>query len=230
MPWRQLGLICKERVSAVPDTRFIDAPYFALDRIGRAIGYRGGDLATRAFAIELPLPAVGIVGTGPTLPTQAEAQPTAGPIQITVLAGTLTLGVLPRAHLTKDGLHVASAEDYPGKPVAVTDLLASVTTLAGSGSSKGMNVTLVAPAAAPAASLVPVVAALARLPWRTRLAVRANESPDGWDLPGTAPVAFDGGANKITIRVTKDMTVQQLVDLLAKQSHDGIAQVGISGP
>ena len=229
MPWKQLGLICQARVSAVPDTRFVDAPYFALDRIARAIGHRGGELATRAFAIELPLPAVGVVGTGAPLATIADASPVADPIQITALAGTITLGKLPRAHMTKDGVQVSNADDYPGKSVALSDLLSSVKTLAGNDSSKGMNITLVVPANALAASLVPIVAALKTLPWRTRLAVHANESPQGWDLPGTTPVAFDMKAT-IVVGVTKDMNVQQLVDLLAKHSHDGVTQVGITGP
>src|SRR5204863_6249003 len=67
-PWRHLGDTCRAAVSAVPDNRFVTAPYYALDRIARAATAHGGETAERLAAIELPLPAVSIAGTGVTLP------------------------------------------------------------------------------------------------------------------------------------------------------------------
>ena len=58
-----LGDVCKEQVSAVPDARFMSAPYFALDRIARDVATRP-DGAPLLAAIEIPLPAVTVTGVG----------------------------------------------------------------------------------------------------------------------------------------------------------------------
>src|SRR5262249_21240403 len=73
-PWRILGELCKAKVSAATDNRFMTAPYFAIDRAARLVG----DAALLA-QIELPLPAVSVNGIGVELPTSAILVPEAGP-------------------------------------------------------------------------------------------------------------------------------------------------------
>ncbi|HEU4733623.1 MAG TPA: hypothetical protein VFT22_37270, partial [Kofleriaceae bacterium] len=120
-PWRLLGEICGDAVSAVPDARFMGAPYFALDRIARAIG----DPAVLA-AIEIPLPALTISGVGVDLPPAPAAPPTvdAGPAALTVDAAQILLGVLPVGKLSATG--VAVTGDYPGAAIEPRALAAAL--------------------------------------------------------------------------------------------------------
>jgi len=175
-PWRFLGEICKGEVSAVPDTRFMGAPYFALDRIARAIG----DPALLA-AITLPLPAVSLTGVGLELASSPLTVPEAGPAALTVDASQILLGALPVATLSAGGLQVTS--DYPGTPVAPRALAAALATPA----LAGQPIALLAPTALAAARLVEVIGAAGG--HDLRLAVAAP-GPRGWTLPGTIPIAL----------------------------------------
>ena len=226
MPWKQLAVLCKERVSAVPDGRFVDAPYFALDRIARAVGARGGDLATRVAAIDLPLPAVSIIGTGPPLPVLAAGvSAKVSELQITVLAGTIMVGRTPRARLAADGINVDLGSDgYPGKLVTLAELGAALTALGGD---KTKTVTILAPHPSPAQALVPVIAAAAKV-MPVLLGARAGESPVGWELPGAVPIALDANPAN-AVRVTAETTVQLLADELAKRVAQKANRVGIIG-
>jgi hypothetical protein len=177
-PWRYLGEICKAAVSAVPDSRFMGAPYFALDRIARALGGPGGDPALVA-AIELPLPALGINGVGVDLP-RAAGPPTgaeAGPPALTVYVDEIQLGALPRATLSATG--VAVSGDYPGTSIAPAKLAAAL--------ARGPAAVL-APRLLPAARIAEVVAA-AGGGHDLRLAV-AVPGPGGWAIPTALPVAL----------------------------------------
>ena len=92
-PWRQLATACKERVNGSSDDRFMSAPFFALDRIARAAAAHGSD---KLAAIELPLPALTVSGTGVMLPDAEGVVPSVGPIQIKVLGDKIHVGKLPR--------------------------------------------------------------------------------------------------------------------------------------
>lgn len=175
-PWRYLGEICKAEVSAVPDTRFMGAPYFALDRIARALRDPG-----LLAAIELPLPALSITGVGVDLPSSPLTAPDAGPAALTVDASQILLGTLPIAKLSATGLAVSG--DYPGTPIEPRALAAALATpeLA------GRPVALLAPDGLVATRIVDVLAAAGG--HDIRLAA-ATEGPPGWTVPGTVPISL----------------------------------------
>jgi hypothetical protein len=175
-PWRLLGEICKAAVSAVPDTRYMGAPYFALDRAARLIG----DPALLA-AIELPLPAVGITGAGVELPGSPLMVPEAGPTSITVNDRELVLGTLPSAKLSTGGVVVAG--DYPGTAVAPEALAAALARPERS----GHPAALLAPRELPASRIVDAVTAARGR--EIRLAVGERQLL-GWVIPNTVPVAL----------------------------------------
>lgn len=177
-PWRHLGEMCKAEVSAVPDSRFMGAPYFALDRIARALGALG-DPALLA-AIEIPLPALGLSAVGFDLP-EAAATSDAGPTALTVDAGQVVLGALPVAKLSATGLSVAG--DYPGAPVELGKLAAALATPAFAGRAAAV----LAPRALPAARIAQVVAAAKG--HEVRIAAGAP-GPGGWSVPVAVPVAL----------------------------------------
>jgi hypothetical protein len=171
-PWRALAEACKGAVSAETDTRQAGAPYFALDRIARAVG----DAALLA-QIPMPLPALSVTGVGVALPVAPAIPADAGPAALTVSASELVLGALPIATLAPDGVHVAG--DYPGAPV---ELKALGGKLAGLG-----TVAILAPRELPAARIADVVAAAGG--HAMQLTVAAG-GPGGWSLPGALPVAL----------------------------------------
>jgi hypothetical protein len=227
-PWRQLGEICKDKVSAVPDQRFSSGPLLVLDRIARAAAAHGGQSATLATAFDLPLPALTLVGTGVQLPDlDTGVTPTAGEIQITVLAGDVHVGRMPRAKLGPSGVSVELGTDgYPGKAVPLADLASVLEALVGD--NKTQTITLLAPHATPAQTLVPVIAAAATVA-PVYLAANAHEAPEGWDLPGAIPVALEAGSASASapISVTGEMTVQQLAAELGKRVAQKVNRVGV---
>ena len=111
-PWRHLGEICKDQVSAVPDARYESAPYFALDRVGRLASGHSLDAANLMLKIDLPLPAFSLTGNGVDLPDAQGQLVAAPPVQVTVLGDGPHVGKLPRAHLGAGGVSV----DYGGAP------------------------------------------------------------------------------------------------------------------
>ena len=174
-PWRFLGDICKAEVSAVPDTRFMGAPYFALDRIARAIG----DPALLA-AITLPLPAVSLTGVGLELPGAPGVPGEAGPAALTIDASQILLGALPAATLSAGGLQVSG--DYPGTPIAAGALAAALGKPALAG-----PIALLAPTGLAATRVAQVIGAAGGHELRLAVAV---PGPGGWTLPGTLPIAL----------------------------------------
>lgn len=186
-PWRYLGEICKAEVSAVPDTRYMGAPYFALDRIARALG--GVEPALLA-PIELPLPALSISGVGVELPGAPEIAEAAGPLALTIYANQILIGALPAARLSATGLTVSG--DYPGSPIDPGRLAAALAASPGRADTAarvpaGDPVVLIAPRSLPAARIAEVVAAAGGRDLRLAVAV---PGPGGWALPGTLPIAL----------------------------------------
>ncbi len=196
-PWRHLGEICKAAVSAAPDTRFMSAPYFALDRIARAIGDPG-----LLAPIELPLPALSINGIGFDLANSPKTAPEAGPAALTVDAGQISLGSLPIAKLSATGLAVSG--DYPGTAVEPKALAAALARpeLA------GQPIALLAPSGLAATRIVEVIGAAGGHDLRLAVAV---PGPQGWTFPGTVPISLTatpgtGDTGGTSIQLTLDAT------------------------
>jgi hypothetical protein len=223
-PWRQLGDVCKEKVSAVPDTRFMSAPFYALDRIARAAAAHGGDTATKLAAVEVPLPAVSVVGTGLVLPdVDRNVSSKVGTVQITLMADAIYVGKLPRARLGAAGVQVDLGPDaYPGAQTKLADLPAALQALVG----EDDTITLLAPVATPAEMLVPVIAAASQVA-PVYLGVNAHDAPEGWTLVGAIPVQLTSDA-KPMIGVNDEMTVQNLANELAKQAGAKVTRVGVA--
>lgn len=181
LPWRQLGDFCKETVSAVPDARFMSAPYFALDRIARDVATHP-DGAKLLGAIDLVLPAASITGAGLVLPQSAVTKPSAAPSHLTITAEELRIGALPHAKLGANGVTVVG-DPYPGTAVKLADLPAALDKLP-------QPVLVFAPPKLPAARLAEVLAVTKRRP--LFLAVEATSTLPGWDVYGASPVALVG--------------------------------------
>ncbi|HEX4419279.1 MAG TPA: hypothetical protein VH165_15310 [Kofleriaceae bacterium] len=195
-PWRRLGEACKAKVSAVPDARFMSAPYFALDRIARAIGGAPG-----AGDLTIPLPALGVTGLGVELPSVPGAATgvangavngavngaapklthDAGPVALTVDAIQILLGALPSATLSATGLAVTG--DYPGAALAPAALAAELARR----TTADHPAAVLAPHALHATRVAEVVAAAGGHPVRLAVAV---PGPRGWSAAGTLPIAL----------------------------------------
>lgn len=176
-PWRALGTQCKEKVSAVPDARFLNAPYFALDRVARwAATQTGGEAALAP--IDLSLPAITQTGVGVTLPTSPVTAPDTNTAQLTLTAAGVSLGEMPHAKLTKDGI-VPQGEPYPGATVALKDLPKALEKVGG-------KAAVFAHPNLPAGKLAELVgyAKGAQLV----LASASHAGPVGWDQHGVTPV------------------------------------------
>jgi len=199
-PWRVLGESCKDKVSAVPDARNMSAPYFALDRIARAIGARNDDTAKQLASLAIALPAVTLSGVGPVLADGITKVHPAPPNVLTAIRSDLRLGTLPTATLSAAGVTVAG--DYPGKPVV--DLAKAMRELGNA------PIALISPAQSAASALVPAIRGASRFatvvdPKRPssapiELAVASPSSPPGWQVPVTIPVALDGKTAAVSIR------------------------------
>ncbi len=186
-PWRLLGEGCREKLSAVPDPRFMSAPFLALDRIGRKVTEHGGDSATALPAIELTLPAITFTSIGVQLPSpKAQALKAVPAIAVTVLGDQILVGKIPRAHLGKDGVTVDLGTPlYPGAATATKDLGAALAKVGDAST----GVTLLAPTATLAQKLADVIAAApAGTPFA--LAVIAPDSPIGWAIPAALPITL----------------------------------------
>lgn len=184
-PWRALGEVCKDKVSAVPDARFMTPPYFALDRIARAAATRP-DSAKLLAAIAIPLPAVTISGVGVALPEAPVSRPELVAGQLTVTVGEVTASSLPVAKLGAEGLTVTGGP-YPGNAIPLTEVAAAVGKLGG-------RAALFAPAGMTAARLVQVAAAAG--PHTLVLAATTRTAPPGWSMYGVIPVAIRSTIDK----------------------------------
>lgn len=222
-PWRRLATACKDKVNGAPDDRFMSAPFFALDRIARAAFAKGGAVADKLAALELPLPAITITGAGVVLPAADAVTPIAGALQITVLGDLIHAGTLPRAKLGAAGVAAdLGTAGYPGDAVKVEQLGARLRELAGGSAPEA--ITILAPHAMPAEKLVPIVAAAAAVA-PVYLGAPAPESPHGWQLAGAIPVALSAGNDVV---VTAEMTVQDLARELAARAARKLDRAGLA--
>ncbi|HEY0253369.1 MAG TPA: hypothetical protein VGC41_17665 [Kofleriaceae bacterium] len=219
-PWRYLGEQCKADISALPDPRFVSAPFYALDRIARAATAHGGESANLMAAIEFPLPAVSISGTGITLADVDGGQSqTASPYAITLIGDGAHVAKLPRARLGANGV-TTDLGGYPGDVVKPADLGAAMAKLVAGDASA--SITILAPFATPAVTLKPIIASVNAAP--IYLAVNAAGSPEGWALPATIPVQLVDKGGDI-LKVPNEMTVQQLATELAARARKGSKKI-----
>lgn len=185
-PWRHLGELCGDAVSASPDARFLSAPYFALDRIARAAS-TDAELAKLLAAIEIPLPPVSLTGDGVTVPLAPVTRPETGRAQITVAAGRVQyVGLLPRARLASTGVVVdhGGVEPYPGALTPTAQLAAALARL------PGEPITIIAPIGLPAVRVAEVLVG----PSQFVLAAEVRAAPQGWSLLGHVPVTLVAAA------------------------------------
>ena len=214
-PWRLLGEACKAAVSAVPDARYMSAPYFALDRIARAAAARP-ELAPLLDGLEIALPAVSISGSGLELANSPVTSPELGPLALTVTATELRLAMTPRARLGRDGVAATTTgELYPGALVATPNQLAAViATLIPSGAP---GIAMFAPRGMLAVRLLDALAVTKAR--ETKLAVAATGGPPGWPLAGTIPIALTSTVDPeaVTIRLdeTPDAAIKQAMAVRA---------------
>lgn len=193
-PWRWLGEICKGEVSALPDARYVTAPYFALDRIGRAVAARP-DLAPLLDAIEIPLPAVSVTGAGIELLESPGVSPDAGAAALTISDRSVQLAAMPRARLGAQGVTLlAKGEPYPGVEVKTAKAFAAQLETLGTPD----PIALFAPPALPARRVLDALALTGT--HDVRLAAQIRGAPTGWELTGTVPVALaTKGDAKVTL-------------------------------
>jgi hypothetical protein len=202
-PWRLIGDGCKDRVSAVPDSRYMSAAYFALDRIGRTVAGRGGRAAELLHGLEVPLPPATRSGIGPTLPQVASVVPVSG-VTVSILGPEIRVGKLPFAKLGAQGMTVGG--DYPGTAAKLDDVAAAIKQAAPDGA-----VIVLAPKQLPATRIVEL-ARVAKAP--LSLGVAAPNPPTDWQLPAAIPVVIEAAA-KTKIDVSATMTVDELAAKLA---------------
>jgi hypothetical protein len=198
-PWRFLGDLCKDKVSAVPDNRYASAPHFALDRIARAVGERP-DLAPLLDAFDFPLPVISISGYGFELAKSPVTAPDAGPLAITVAPQDIRFAVVPRGKLTKDGVTtLIQGEAYPGTVIKTSSDLDKAIGKLGRPIEFDSAIAVFAPSGMTAHRLLDVLAITGERPrrvlpgWLTgdvRLAVAADGGLPGWPLAGSIPVAL----------------------------------------
>lgn len=187
-PWRVLGEFCKAELSAVPDARFMSAPYFALDRIARDVAARP-DGAKLLAAIDLVLPAVSVTGAGLEIPAAAVTKPSAAPSQLTLTIDEIHAGALPHAKLGATGVTV-TADPYPGTTVKLADLPAVFDKLP-------QPVLVFIPKKMSAMKLVDVLATTKRR--AMQLAVEATSTLPGWDQYGAVPIDLVGEVDPATL-------------------------------
>ncbi len=151
-PWRELGEMCREQVSAVPDARYMSAVYFALDRIARDVAARPGG-PELLKPIEIPMPPVSVSAVGITIPDGPVSKPELMRVGVTVTMGEISIGALPVATLGATGVTV-TGDPFPGKAVKLTDLAAALAAANG-------DAALFAPSAMKASRVAEVIAVVA---------------------------------------------------------------------
>lgn len=148
-PWRELGEMCREQVSAVPDARYMSAPYFALDRIARDVAARPGG-AELLKPIEIPMAPVSVSAVGIQIPDSPLSKPELMRLGVTVTMSDVHIGTLPVATLGASGVTV-TGDPFPGTAVALDKLSAEVV-------KRGGTAAVFAPSGMPAARVAALVA------------------------------------------------------------------------
>lgn len=214
-PWRLLGELCKGDVSAVPDARFMSAPYFALDRVARMVGAAAP--AGSPASIELPLPAYMVSGNGVELPTSAMVVPEAGPSALTIDAAQFLLGTLPIAKLSASGVQIGG--DYPGARVEAPGLAAALARPAFA----GKPVALLAPRELAAERVYEAVAAAGGHDLRLAVATLVLRN---WIIPGTVPIALTAKAPRQAggVQIALDDTAVEAIKAAKAAPRDKLAR------
>ncbi|MGE5183497.1 MAG: hypothetical protein ACM31C_15605 [Acidobacteriota bacterium] len=196
-PWRVLGDLCKDKVSAVPDPRYMSAPYFALDRIARAVAAHGGPAADQLASFWFALPPLAVNGTAIEAPSWAsEVDGVPNNVEVvSVLGDQLYLGRLPRAHLTARGVELVEPDSYPGKPIRADELAKHDGPLA-----------LYAPAQMPAKQLAARLAPAKGVALELVVALKTKLA--SWPMIGAYPAGLD------LTKATDSNTVQDLVSAI----------------
>jgi hypothetical protein len=202
-PWRALGEVCKAKVSATPDARYMSAPWFALDRVARWAAAQPGGQAL-LDAIELRVPAVSLTGVGVVLPEAPVVKPATPTTQVTVTASELSVGTLPTAKLDATGV-VVTGGPYPGPSIAEKALAARLAKVRG-------PIALFAPAGLPATRVVAAVKAAGAA--ELQLAVQATSGVVGWKAYGLAPITLgtkpDAAGVELALGATPDAAVKAI--------------------
>jgi hypothetical protein len=199
-PWRVLGDKCGDKVSAVPDVRFMSAPFFALDRIARATAAHP-KLAPLAAAVELQLPPVSVTGVGYELPVAAVMKPDLPKFHVTITQSEIRIGALPTAKLAATGVVVdLGPSPYPGELVDLKSLAQKL---------PAERIVLIAPRGLPASRVTEVVKAIGAK--EIVLAVAAAGAPKGWSMPGIVPVLLNATPKPKTFEWTVDPEVDAAI-------------------
>jgi hypothetical protein len=157
----------------------LNAPFFALDRIARwAAAQPGGEAALAG--IDLPLPATTQSGVGMMLAQSPVTAPDTNTTQLTLTSAGVTIGTMPHAKLSKDGV-APQGEAYPGAPVTLKELPKALE------KAGGKAAVFVHPDL-PASKLAELVRASKGAV--LVLATASHAGPLGWDQHGVTPVAL----------------------------------------
>lgn len=189
-PWRELGEACTDKVSAVPDTRYLSAPWFALDRVARWAATQPGAQPV-LDAVELVVPPVSVTGAGFVIAEAPVVKPASPAEHLTVTAVELTVGTLPKAKLGANGIAVTGGP-FPGDKVddkALGARLAKAT----------VPVALIAPAGLPALRVAAAVKAANGAP--LQLAATATSGVPGWNAYGLVPVTLGATVDRAGVRL-----------------------------
>jgi hypothetical protein len=185
-PWRELGEMCREQVSAVPDARYMSASYFALDRIARDVAARpnGADLLS---LIEIPMLPVSVSAVGIKIPDSPVSAPQLVRLGVTVTMKEISIGTLPVATLGAAGVTIAG-DLFPGKAITLKDLPDAL-------EKANTDTALFAPSEMPASRIANVFAVVAKP--RVMLAVTSVSG-----LYGVVPVYLQSPASRATKGLT----------------------------
>jgi hypothetical protein len=231
-PWRYLGEMCKDKVSAVPDTRYMSAPYFVLDRIARAASARQ-DLVPVLATIDLVMPAIAVTGASYELPKSPATTPDPGPLALTVTQTEMRIAAVPHAKLTADGVVIQPGEPYPGDAVKTDkELDAAIDKIlpkpaGGSAPPPDPALAVFAPRELPAMRVLDALGVTKRRD--VHLAVAAAGAPPGWAVAGTIPVTLvlipPKGATRFAL--TDDAAATALIKD-AKDKGKGLLATGVA--
>jgi len=245
-PWRELGEMCREQVSAVPDARYMSASYFALDRIARDVAARpGGPELLRP--IEIPMPPVSVSAVGITIPDAPVSKPELMRVGVTVTLGEISIGTLPIATLGAAGVTV-TGDPFPGKPVAQKDLAEAVGKLGGTAAvfaPSGMPASRLAELLAGSGThtlylavtsksgaygIVPIALKSPPSPKASGLRLSLGTSPDDAVQAAKAAGPEKLKAQTVTIEIDKTATVASLATLLGALAFFDVSVVALVPP
>jgi hypothetical protein len=173
----------------------MSAPYFALDRIARAVAAHGGPAADDLAQFWISLPPLSVTGSFIDVPDwDGETDGIPNNVRVvTVLADKLAVCDLPRAHLTASGVQlVGKGPLFPGDPTTAAELAKA-----------GGMYAVIAPRGMPAKQLLALLAPMHGL--TLHLVVHEKSKLDAWPMVAIIPAQLDLDAH-----VDDKTTVQDL--------------------